>query len=79
MKPNRIVALVLGCLVLVLLPGWMTTMNIKRRLFELERLDALAGLLPLVLPDDAPDADLDRLRRQERQVFRLTDFLDECV
>jgi hypothetical protein len=57
----------------------MTTMNIKRRLFELERLDAPAGLLLLVFPDDAPDADLDRLRRQGRQVFRLTDFLDECV
>lgn len=54
-------------------------MDIKRRLFELERLDAPVGLLPLVFPDDAPDADLDRLRRQGRQVFRLTDFLDECV
>lgn len=53
--------------------------TLKRRLVELERLDEPAGLLPAVLTDDAPDADLDRLRRQGRQVFRLTDFVEQCV
>jgi hypothetical protein len=57
----------------------MSGFTLRRRLHELERLDAPAGLLPLVLPDDAPDADLDRLRRQGWQVFRLTDFVDDCA
>ena len=57
----------------------MSAVTLRHRLHELERLDAPAGLLPLVLPDDVPDADLDRLHRQGWQVFRLTDFVDDCA
>jgi hypothetical protein len=55
------------------------TMNIKRRLIELERLDAPAGMLPLVLADDASEDELERMRRQGLEAYRLRDFVDACA
>lgn len=54
--------------------------QIERRICALESADKpIEGQLPTVLPDDAPEAELERLRRGGRVVLRFSDFLDLCL
>lgn len=57
----------------------MSAITLRRRLLELERLDAPAGLLPFIVDDDAPDAAIEQMRRQGREVMRLDDFVECCT
>lgn len=53
---------------------------LKTRLEALEALrNGHAKPLPEILPDDAPDAELERIRRAGRVVHRLSEFLNHCV
>jgi len=48
--------------------------TIKRRICALEKADSPnAGALPTVLPDDATDADLERLRTAGVEAYRFAD------
>lgn len=57
----------------------MSTATLKRRLHELERVDAADGVLPVIVGDDVSDAAIEQMRRQGMQVFRLNDFVDDCA
>jgi hypothetical protein len=57
----------------------MSPVTLRRRLLELERFDAPAGLLPVIVDDDVPDAAIEQMRRQGRNVARLHDFVDSCT
>ena len=56
------------------------TNALHRRLLALESLDGgdHAKTPPQVVPDDTPDAELARLRRHGREVFRMSDFVERC-
>lgn len=54
--------------------------TLHRRLQALEGTkDSHARALPTVLPDDTPEADLDRLRAAGREVYRLSDAVELFV
>jgi hypothetical protein len=52
----------------------------NRRLGALEATDSdHAKSLPEILPDGATDAELARIQRAGRKVYRLSEFLNHCV
>ena len=57
------------------------TNALHRRLLALESLDGVdhAKPLPDVVGDDTPDAELERLRRAGREVYRMSDAVELFV
>ena len=54
---------------------------IKRRLQALEvpPQDGDGKQLPDVVPDETTDRELDHLRRTGREVFRFSQFVEQCI
>ncbi len=53
--------------------------RLDERLRALERIEPEAGALPIVLPDDAPESELERLRAIGRKVYRWSDAPEQFV
>ena len=49
------------------------TPSIRARLEALEHSGEPTGQLPTILPDDAPDSEIERLRAQGLEVYRYSD------
>ena len=54
--------------------------TLENRLLALESAEKpIRGQVPHVVPDNTPQAEIDRLRQLYREVLRFSEFLDVCI
>lgn len=57
----------------------MSTLSRRLELLEQTTDPDRAKPLPEVASDDAPDSEIERLRKRGREVLRYSDFLEHCL